>query len=82
MKMKSKEDWQVKYGGKFKKNNQWIQICPAIQINNGGTKMFLNLFNVPIKMKYVCSVMKFGSRCEYKEYKDMLHGWIVRGDMR
>ncbi|XP_023330507.1 carboxymethylenebutenolidase homolog isoform X2 [Eurytemora carolleeae] len=30
----------------------------------------------------VWGVMKFGIHCEYKEYKNMLHGWMVRGDMR
>jgi hypothetical protein len=27
-------------------------------------------------------VMKFGDKCEFREYPDMRHGWTVRGDIR
>jgi len=30
----------------------------------------------------VWRVMKFGPKCEFKEYPDMEHGWTVRGDIR
>jgi len=30
----------------------------------------------------VWGVMSFGEECVYREYKDMLHGWTVRGDIR
>lgn len=26
--------------------------------------------------------MKFGDKCQYRTYSDMLHGWTVRGDVR
>ena len=27
-------------------------------------------------------VMNFGEECIYREYRDMQHGWTVRGDNR
>jgi len=30
----------------------------------------------------VWSVMKFGSKCVYREFPDMVHGWFTRGDTR
>lgn len=30
----------------------------------------------------VWGVMKFGPKCEFREFPDMKHGWTVRGDMR
>ena len=27
-------------------------------------------------------VMSFGGECIYREYRDMVHGWMVRGDVR
>lgn len=26
--------------------------------------------------------MSFGGECVYREYRDMEHGWMVRGDVR
>ena len=26
--------------------------------------------------------MSFGEECIYREYRDMEHGWMVRGDVR
>ena len=26
--------------------------------------------------------MSFGSECVYREFRDMQHGWTVRGDVR
>jgi len=30
----------------------------------------------------VWSVMPFGDKCEFREYPDMAHGWVTRGDTR
>ena len=30
----------------------------------------------------LCRVMSFGEECLYREYPDMQHGWMVRGDNR
>jgi len=30
----------------------------------------------------VWGVMSFGGECIYREYRDMVHGWMVRGDVR
>ena len=30
----------------------------------------------------LCRVMSHGPECVYREYRDMEHGWVVRGDIR
>jgi hypothetical protein len=36
----------------------------------------------PLSIYFTARVMKFGNKCEFREYPDMRHGWTVRGDMR
>jgi hypothetical protein len=48
--------------------------------------LFLFLFQfihyLSIYSYFTARVMKFGNKCEFREYPDMRHGWTVRGDLR
>ena len=35
-----------------------------------------------LRSNLILRVMNFGEECIYREYRDMQHGWTVRGDNR
>lgn len=53
--------------------------CPQLMITAGEDDDNEKLGGLANK---VWGVMKFGDKCEFREYPDMRHGWTVRGDMR